>query len=181
MLLQQGNIKQIRSSSYVITGDHIRTGQRFRERSFEIFRLKRLLQHRAISILWTHPRRSIPGRKDERHVVLAERVGYRVSVPAIQVQVEDRYIHYFLADKLQRARNVGGRPDQLATKFVEHVLDQHRDHHLVFNDEDLAIRFFPLAQILLLRVSGHYERMSGTLPVIVPKGAKILQTTPVSR
>ena len=56
---------------HLIPGDHIRTGQRFRERSFEIFRLKRLLQHRAISILWAHARRSVPGRKDERHVLLA--------------------------------------------------------------------------------------------------------------
>ena len=71
MLLRHGNVKTTRSSTYIIPGDRMRTGQRFRERSFEIFRLKRLLQHRAISILWTHARRSVPGRKDERHVLLA--------------------------------------------------------------------------------------------------------------
>jgi hypothetical protein len=81
--------------------------------------LKRLLQHRAISVLSTHARRSIPGRKDERHILLAKRVGYRVSVLAIQVQVEDRYFHLLLADEFQRTRNIGGRSDQLATEFVD--------------------------------------------------------------
>ena len=71
MLLRHGNVKTTRSSTYIIPGDRMRTGQRFRERSFEIFRLKRLLQHRAISVLWAHARRSVPGRKDERHVLLA--------------------------------------------------------------------------------------------------------------
>ena len=67
--------------------------------------------------------------------------GFRhCDVLTFQIQVENRNLHLLLADEIQRARDARGRSDQLAPEFVEHILDQHRNHHLVFDDEDLAIR-----------------------------------------
>src|SRR2546430_14149890 len=96
--------------------------------------LERLLQRWPVAIGVSQL--AIARRKDERRAAGNEGIGNRRDRLAVEIGVEDRKVEVALLRRFQclvDARSFGG--DGVA-EFAEHVLEQHADHHLVFDDED---------------------------------------------
>jgi hypothetical protein len=74
--------------------------------------------------------------KDERRAESNERIGNRRGGLAVEIGVEDRKIEVGILSRFQRLVDVRGLGGDDVAEFAEHVLEQHADHRLVFDDED---------------------------------------------
>src|SRR5262245_36668567 len=96
--------------------------------------LERLLQRRPVAIRLSQL--AIARRKDERRATGNEGIGNRRDGLAVEIGVEDRKVEVGVLRRFQRLVDARGFGGDGVAKFAEHVLKQHADHHLVFDDED---------------------------------------------
>src|SRR5262245_11084472 len=120
--------------------------------------LERLLQRRPVAIGLSQL--AIPRRKDERHAAGNEGIGNWRDGLAVEIGVEDRKVEVGVLRRFQRLVDARGFGGDGVAEFAEHVLEQHADHHLVFDDED------PLGLRRGLRFGCHPSplRWNGTHP-----------------
>src|SRR5215510_13527633 len=108
--------------------------QRALQHLLKAIHLERLLQRRPVAIGLRQL--AIARGKDERRAADNEGIGNWRDRLAVEIAVKDRKVELGVLRRFQRlvdARGLGG--DGVA-EFVEHVLEQHANHHLVFDDED---------------------------------------------
>src|SRR5215813_9751120 len=74
--------------------------------------------------------------KDERRAAGNEGIGNRRGGLAVEIGVEDRKVEVGAVRCFQRLVDARGFGGDGVAEFAEHVLKQHADHHLVFDDED---------------------------------------------
>src|SRR5215472_19274956 len=96
--------------------------------------LERLRQRRPVAIGLSQL--AIPRRKDERRAAGNEGIGNRRDGLAVEIGVEDRKVEVGVLRRFQRLVDARGFGGDGVAEFAEHVLKQHADHHLVFDDED---------------------------------------------
>src|SRR5256886_7016213 len=96
--------------------------------------LERLLQRWPVAIGVSQL--AIARRKDERRAAGNEGIGNRRDRLAVEIGVEDRKVEVALLRRFQRLVDARGFGGDGVAEFAEHVLEQHADHHLVFDDED---------------------------------------------
>jgi hypothetical protein len=115
----------------------------------EAVHLERLFQRRPVAIAFGQAALAITRGKDERPATGHKRVRHRRDRLTLEIDVEDRDIELRGFRRLQRlvdASRLGG--DRVA-ELAQHVLEQHADHQLVFDDED------PLGRQPGLGLRGH--------------------------
>src|SRR5262249_23805118 len=98
--------------------------------------------------------------KDERRAAGNEGIGNWRGRLAVEIGVEDRKVEVGVLRRFQRLVDTRGFGGDGVAEFAEHVLQQHGDHHLVFDDED------PLGLRRGLRFGCHSSalRWNGTHP-----------------
>jgi hypothetical protein len=65
-----------------------------------------------------------------------EGIGNRQGGLALEIGVEDRKVEVGVLRRFQRLFDACGFGGDGVAEFAEHVLKQHADHRLVFDDED---------------------------------------------
>ncbi len=79
---------------------------------------------------------TIAGEEDKRDLPLRQRLGHRIYFVASDIHIQDRAINLLLADGFERQADPIERPDDAAPVIGQHVLDQQRHQHLVFDDKN---------------------------------------------
>src|SRR3954468_17823253 len=80
--------------------------------------------------------RPIAGRENNRHAPSAKQVCDRIHYGPADIHIQDRGIEAGVGCKAKSLLHFSGRANHLAAKVEHHLLDEHRDHRLVLDDEN---------------------------------------------
>ena len=79
---------------------------------------------------------AVAGEKKERYPTRVQYLRHRINLGAPNIHVEKRKTDVGMLCWAERAANTGKWPDHDTKLVLEKVLDQERDKHLIFNDEN---------------------------------------------
>src|SRR5205085_10129238 len=102
----------------------------------QICRPERLLKHRRMPIPLLDPCNTVAGGEEVRNAAALEQLGDREAPLARQIHIEHRGVELGFRGELERGRQAAGEAGDLVAKVEQHVLDVHRDQHLVLDDQD---------------------------------------------
>ena len=106
-------------------------------------RVERLLQHRRGVVPGRFAARAVARGEQERHAERGQPVGHRRHVPPADVDVEhggaDAAVRRCGVDHMQRVGDGMGGAEDLRARPDQLVLDQHRHHGLVLDEQDALV------------------------------------------
>src|SRR3954464_12570266 len=106
----------------------------------KLFIAKRLRERGVFSETRWKLARPIAGRENNRHAPTAKQVCDRIHYGPADIHIQDRGIEAGVTCKAKSLPHFSGRANHLAAEVEHHLLDQHRDHRLVFDDENSTLR-----------------------------------------
>ena len=102
----------------------------------KLFVAKRLRQRGVFSETRWKLARPIAGRENDRHAPSAKQVCDWIHDGPADIHIEDRGIEAGVGCKAKSLLHSCGRANDLAAEVEHHLLDEHRDHRLVLDDEN---------------------------------------------
>ena len=112
--------------------------QQLRQHLLQLVELKRLLQGRPVAIGVGQAAAAIAGDEHEGQAALADQVGHRIDVLAIEIHVQDGEIEFLGPGQLGRLIDAAGDADQVIAEVGKHIFQQHADQEFVLDHENTA-------------------------------------------
>src|SRR5829696_5784174 len=115
---------------------HLRQCESSLQRFGKVLVRKRLRQSRAIAETLRERAEVVACRENERNFAEAQNVRDRENDRPIHIDVEEADVDFSLEGKGKSVIQTRRRSYDLAPEIQNHILDEHRDHGLIFNDQD---------------------------------------------
>src|SRR5215203_1121731 len=102
----------------------------------KLFIAKRLRERGVFSETRWKLARPIAGRENNRHAPSAKQVCDRIHYGPADIHIQDRGIEAGVGCQAKSRLHFSGRANHLAAEVEHHLLDEHRDHRLVLDNEN---------------------------------------------